>query len=101
MKDFDAVFCISVIEHTDPDETFFRNLLKGVRPGGTFFLTTDFYPTGEIRNPGHSRTYNAETLERWGTTSPGFSSPGGFDYYYHGDFVFNYSFGSLHLRREP
>ncbi len=98
LGEFDAVFSISVIEHGDRDDEFFAKLLRSVKPGGTLLMTTDFYPTGEQRNTGHSRTYNAERLEKFGSAA-GFHSPGGFDYRYDGDFVFNYSFGSLHLKR--
>jgi SAM-dependent methyltransferase len=42
---FDAVFCISVIEHLQPERiaTALAELRRVLRPGGLLLLTTDFY----------------------------------------------------------
>jgi SAM-dependent methyltransferase len=39
---YDAVFCISVLEHIRDYATAFRELIYYTRPGGLIFLTTDF-----------------------------------------------------------
>lgn len=43
---FEAVFCISVLEHVNPktEEQAWRNLAERVKPGGLFFMTTDCVP---------------------------------------------------------
>lgn len=60
---YDAVTCISVIEHVEEDEKFFLKLLKHVKPGGLLILTTDFDPAAKAHvYPSHLRTYDAKTL---------------------------------------
>lgn len=60
---FDAVMCISTIEHVQDDEKFFLKLLEHVNPDGLLVLTTDFHPERSAPvYPSHLRTYNAEAL---------------------------------------
>lgn len=59
---FDAVTCISVIEHVPDDLAFFRKLLVHVKLGGLLCLTTDFHASGQALFGGHNRTYNPEML---------------------------------------
>lgn len=60
---FDAVVCLSVIEHVQNDVPFFEKLLKYVTPGGILVLTTDFDPNQKAHvYPSHLRTYDAKTL---------------------------------------
>jgi 2-polyprenyl-3-methyl-5-hydroxy-6-metoxy-1,4-benzoquinol methylase len=93
---FDAVFCVSVIEHGGGDPLF-SALLKSVVPGGTLVLTTDFHPSSEAKLAGHVQTYNADTLNRWAAADR-FVSPGGTDYSDHGTPIFGmYTFASLRL----
>ncbi len=96
---FDAVFCLSTIEHAEPDEPLFQSLLRAVKPGGTLVLTTDFHPSGQAQCTGHCRCYNGPMLEKWGR-SPGFTSKGGFDYADYGGHVNGYNFASLVLTRD-
>ena len=62
---FDAVTCISVIEHvgtTDDALRFFNELCRHVKPGGLLSITTDFHPSGKGMFGGHHRTYNTEMI---------------------------------------
>lgn len=61
-EQFDAVVCISTIEHVPNDADFFLKLLRYVKPGGLLYLTTDFHDSGVALFGGHNRTYNAEML---------------------------------------
>lgn len=53
---FDAVFCISVLEHVakDVEKQCWRNLADRLRPGGIFFMTTDV-----VDDPLKSYTYDS------------------------------------------
>jgi len=44
---FDAVTAISVLEHVELDEVFFRKLLRFVNPMGIAAITVDFHPDGK------------------------------------------------------
>ncbi|HZY63981.1 MAG TPA: class I SAM-dependent methyltransferase [Edaphobacter sp.] len=42
---FDAVSCMSVIEHGVPLETYFREMYRVLKPGGLLITSTDYFPT--------------------------------------------------------
>lgn len=42
---FDAVSCMSVIEHGVPLEGYFREMHRVLRPGGLLITSTDYFPT--------------------------------------------------------
>lgn len=42
---FDAVSCMSVIEHGVPLEGYFREMYRVLKPGGLLITSTDYYPT--------------------------------------------------------
>jgi 2-polyprenyl-3-methyl-5-hydroxy-6-metoxy-1,4-benzoquinol methylase len=102
-RQYDAVTCISVIEHVPNDLSFFDKLLSFVALDGLLCLTTDFHPSGVQVFGGHIRTYNASTLEAFVRRAEmqGFVPFGDLPNY--GQFthqIFNlYSFGSLILKR--
>jgi 2-polyprenyl-3-methyl-5-hydroxy-6-metoxy-1,4-benzoquinol methylase len=97
---FDAVLCISVIEHVEKDEELFQHLCEMVLPGGVLVLTTDFHHSGQAQLTAHNRCYNGEMLNKWAAT-PGFVSEGGTDYADRGGNIFEkYNFASLVLRRK-
>jgi SAM-dependent methyltransferase len=50
---FDAVTCMSVIEHGVPLEAYFREMFRILKPGGLLITSTDYYPT-PIDTSGHS-----------------------------------------------
>lgn len=100
---YDAVTCVSVIEHVHEDAAFFQKLLKHVKPGGLLCLTTDFSPEGKQIFGGHLTTYNAEKLMRFVdmAKSEGFEVFGGDPDYDHFEQNVHglYSFASLVLKR--
>jgi SAM-dependent methyltransferase len=42
---FDAVTCMSVIEHGVPLEGYFREMFRILKPGGLLITSTDYFPT--------------------------------------------------------
>lgn len=101
---FDAVTCISTIEHVQDDTAFFLKLLSHVKKNGILFLTTDFHPERLAPvHPMHLRTYNAEDMFRFVTLAQenGFKVYGEEpDYSNFEPLVYGlYSFASLALKR--
>lgn len=94
---FDAVICISVIEHIEEDEKFFLELLKPLESGGLLILTTDFHPDGTAKVPGHLRTYNRTQLLWLASLAHDFKWYSQHDYFHFDEYVNNYSFASMIL----
>jgi len=44
-ESFDAITCLSVIEHGVPFEPYFREMHRLLKPGGLLITSTDYYPT--------------------------------------------------------
>jgi SAM-dependent methyltransferase len=42
---FDAITCLSVIEHGVPLENYFREMHRLLKPGGVLITSTDYFPT--------------------------------------------------------
>jgi len=42
---FDAITCLSVIEHGVPLNDYFREMYRMLKPGGLLITSTDYYPT--------------------------------------------------------
>ena len=42
---FDAITCMSVIEHGVPLDDYFREMWRLLKPGGLLITSTDYYPT--------------------------------------------------------
>jgi len=42
---FDAIVCLSVIEHGVPIEPYFREMYRLLKPGGVLITSTDYYPS--------------------------------------------------------
>lgn len=59
---YDAVVCLSVIEHVPDYKPFLIKLARNVKSKGMFILTTDFHPSGIAQVDGHFRTYNKESM---------------------------------------
>lgn len=97
---YDAVCAISVLEHVPNDIDFFKKLAEFVKKDGLLAITTDFYPTGEVRNPGHIRTYNEQKLKDLLNSIKNFEVYGEeMDYKWINEDVFNYTFASMVLRK--
>jgi SAM-dependent methyltransferase len=102
-KKFDAVVCMSTIDHVAEDESFFKKLLNSVKEGGIFFMTVGFYPGGQRLADGPLRTYNREHLETFIAIAKnhGFEVFGNDpDYSWRGENLCHYSFASLALKRK-
>jgi len=98
-RTYDAVTCLSVLEHIEEDRDFFRRLQSFVRPGGLLILTVDFWPDGVPQVSGHLRTYNVARLSRLINDAPGFELLGTPDYTDRGAHVHGYTFASLVLKK--
>lgn len=102
-RSFDAVVCLSVLEHIPDDVAFFKKLLSFVRVGGLFAITVDFHPSGVGMHQGHHRTYNEQAMQEFLRIARegGFELFGeGCDYTYRGEDVYTYTFASLVLKKE-
>jgi 2-polyprenyl-3-methyl-5-hydroxy-6-metoxy-1,4-benzoquinol methylase len=102
-KKFDAVVCISTLEHVSDDVDFFKRLLCLVKEGGLLLMTVDFHPSGQRLVDGHLRTYNQERLAAFIAIAEnnGFEIFGDNpDYTWKGENVSNYTVASLALKRK-
>lgn len=59
---FDYVVSFQVIEHIDDDREFVKEILRVLRKGGKFIVTTPNRPMSITRNPWHVREYTSEEL---------------------------------------
>lgn len=98
---YDAVTCISVLEHVPDDHAFFRKLCKHVGPYGILVITVDFSPDGKQKSGGHLRTYNEETLLDlvYDTGNEWLELEASYDYTWDQPHVFDYTFASAVLSR--
>jgi len=98
-KKFDAVLCMSTIEHikTENEKAFFAKLLK---PAPYLFLTTDYSPKGKTFSVDHERTYNATALRRLAKLAKGWDFYGAVEYRYVEPLVYDYTFATLALYKK-
>ena len=61
-ESFDFVVSFQVIEHIKRDKDFVREVMRVLRPGGKFIVSTPNKPMSLTRNPWHVREYSAEEL---------------------------------------
>lgn len=105
---FDVTMCISVIEHLHPSsfEDGLKELKRITKPGGHIFITSDFFRDEEQANKSPYRQIQhtiftpdvmADIPRRMGY---GVSWVGPLNFEYRGDFVHNYSFCNMCLRKD-
>lgn len=61
---FDCVVSFQVIEHIKRDREFVREVLRVLKPGGRFIVSTPNRPMSLTRNPWHVREYTAVEFAR-------------------------------------
>jgi 2-polyprenyl-3-methyl-5-hydroxy-6-metoxy-1,4-benzoquinol methylase len=100
---FDVTLCISVIEHVHDHDAGMRELVRITKPGGYVFITSDYFRDLEHFEQSASRSqqvtaYRKEFVEVLPERF-GLEFVGNIDFDYRGDFVHNYSFCNLCLRK--
>lgn len=106
---YQAVFCLSVLEHVDDPNQFLYHLSCLVAPGGLLFLTMDCCDCPR-HGIGRADTHHFHwmrkrifSIREWQSLlyefrlNPPLSLLGDVDWSYHGDHVYDYSFASLAL----
>lgn len=100
---FDVTLCISTIEHVDDHDKAFAELIRITKPGGYVFITSDYFRDPEHFEQSISRhlqvtDYNEQFVldlpKRFDVDFVGET-----DLAYAGDFVHNYSFCNVCLRK--
>lgn len=94
---YDAVFCISVLEHVQHEKEAWANLATRVDDGGILFITTDCMPRvgkGFVFDNLRMTNYTLDVLEQRVNMMAefGLKPIGKVDYTYHGDQVYDYTF---------
>ena len=100
---FDVTMCISTIEHVDDHDAGFRELIRITKPGGLIFITSDYFRDPEHFEQSVSRhlqvtDYNEQFVLSLSDRFP-VEFVGETDLAYRGDFVHNYSFCNVCLRK--
>ncbi len=100
---FDVTLCISTIEHADDHDATMRELVRITKPGGYIFITSDYFRDLTQWQTSPSRhlqvTPYTEQLVQTIPSMFGLQFVGATDFVYGGDFVHNYSFVNLCLRK--
>ena len=102
---YDVTLCISTIEHVDDHDRAFAEMVRITKPGGYIFITSDYFRDLEQFEQSVSRhlqvtPYREEFVldlpNRFAVDFVGDTDLG-----YKGDFVHNYSFCNVCLRKRP
>lgn len=100
---FDVTLCISTVEHVDNHDTAFAELVRITKPGGYIMITSDYFRDPEhfeqsvsrhLQVTPYSESYVLSLPQRFDVDFVGETDLG-----YRGDFVHNYSFCNVCLRR--
>lgn len=100
---FDVTLCISTVEHVDNHDIAFAELLRITKPGGYIMITSDYFRDAEhfeqsvsrhLQVTPYSESYVLSLPQRFDVDFVGETDLG-----YRGDFVHNYSFCNVCLRR--
>lgn len=100
---YDVTLCISVIEHVVDHDAGMRELVRVTKPGGYVFITSDYFQNlsqWEASPWRHAQiTPYMEEFVRALPGRFGLEFVGDTDFAYRGDFVHNYSFVNLCMRK--
>ncbi|MCR4301800.1 MAG: class I SAM-dependent methyltransferase [Sulfuricaulis sp.] len=100
---FDVTMCISTIEHVDDHDAAMRELVRITKPGGFLFITSDYFRDLAHFEQSISRHLQVTPYrEEFVLALParfGLEFIGDTDLGYRGDFVHNYSFVNVCLRK--
>lgn len=97
---FDAVVCLSTIEHVENDAEFMAKISKAANT--LIVLSTDFHPDGGRQTPHHLRAYSASDLLRLGhAADTAFKFTDGPSWQDNGAHVFGYNFAMMALVHDP
>lgn len=100
---FDVTLCISSIEHVHDHDAALREMVRITKPGGLVFITSDYFRdlahfeqsvSRHLQVTPYRPDYVAALPQRFGLQFVGDT-----DFGYRGDFVHNYSFVNLCLRK--
>ncbi len=100
---FDVTLCISTIEHVDNHDKAFRELVRITKPGGYIFITSDYFRdvdhfeqsvSRHLQVTPYSKAFTLDLPKRFPVEFVGET-----DLDYCGDFVHNYSFCNIALRK--
>lgn len=100
---FDVTLCISTIEHADNHDAAFDELVRITKPGGLIMLTSDYFrDLAQWQNSPSRHLQATPYTQKFVESLPGcwpVSFVGETDLEYRGDFVHNYSFCNVCLRK--
>jgi SAM-dependent methyltransferase len=100
---FDVTLCISTIEHATDHDAAFNELVRITKPGGYLFLTSDYFRDLQHFEQSVSRVYQVTPYTQEFVLDLPNRFPvkfvGKTDLDYRGDFVHNYSFCNVCLRK--
>ena len=100
---FDVTMCISTIEHVDGHDEAMRELVRITKPGGYVFITSDYFRDAQQWETSASRHLQVTPYtEEYVLSIPGLFGlefVGETDLPYCGDFVHNYSFVNICLKK--
>lgn len=101
--EFDVVMCISTIEHVDDHDVAMREMVRICKPGGLLFITSDYFRdlaqfevsvSRHLQVTPYREDYVLALPDKFGLEFVGET-----DLAYRGDFVHNYSFVNVCMRK--
>ena len=97
---YDAVVCLSTIEHIEDDVSFVQKLQS--HTDKAIFLTTDFSMDGGQYSPGHLRTYTPKTMKNklYKSLDDKWAMVGAPDWQHTGPYVLGYNFACMGVTNE-
>jgi SAM-dependent methyltransferase len=102
-EQFDVTLCISTIEHASGHEAAFNELVRITKPGGYLFVTSDYFRDMQHFENSVSRIYQVTPYTQKFVLALPQRFPVAFvgetDLVYRGNYVHNYSFVNICLRK--